>query len=312
MFFTSKQAETDHDSVNFVNRMLLHLESGIEFWNKDLENLKKFNDLEEFIEVKNKISLTNSRANDTPLTIDMTDKEIKISALLANPNNTRPNYTGRIGHDPNMGQVPLIAKTLRNLGWNKKIVITNHQILQDRISKRGNKLTALASYINFELEGIDLPDTPFNNEYWEFEKRKEKVASILAQVVLSNKGLKTIFDNHGGCEKSYFLTSDGENLVIPKKYSESGGKIPDLVMVDYEKKEIYSYEGKTNSYINQGLEELENFDLFESDFLGKYYPDFKFFRSLIINGGKELSHDQVSFQILDSGKIEINSQEFVN
>ena len=312
MFFTSKQAEADHDSVNFVNRMLLHLESGIEFWNKDLENLKKFYDLEEFIEVKNKISLTNSRANDTPLTIDMTDKEIKISALLANPNNTRPNYTGRIGHDPNMGQVPLIAKTLRNLGWNKKIVITNHQILQDRISKRGNKLTALASYINFELEGIDLPDTPFNNEYWEFEKRKEKVASILAQVVLSNKGLKTIFDNHGGCEKSYFLTSDGENLVIPKKYSENGGKIPDLVMVDYEKKEIYSYEGKTNSYINQGLDELENFDLFESDFLGKYYPDFKFFRSLIINGGKELSHDQVSFQILDSGKIEINSQEFVN
>ena len=115
MFFTSKQAETDHDSVNFVNRMLLHLESGIEFWNKDLENLKKFNDLEEFIEVKNKISLTNSRANDIPLTIDMIDKEIKISALLANPNNTRPNYTGRIGHDPNMGQVPLIAKTLRNL-----------------------------------------------------------------------------------------------------------------------------------------------------------------------------------------------------
>ena len=62
--------------------------------------------------------------------------------------------------------------------------------------------------------------TTFNNEYWEFEKKKEKVASILAQVILSNKGLKTIFDNHGGCEKSYFLTSDGENLVIPKKYSE--------------------------------------------------------------------------------------------
>ena len=97
MFFTSKQAETDHDSVNFVNRMLLHLESGIEFLEQRLRKSKKFNDLEEFIEVKNKISLTNSRANDIPLTIDMTDKEIKISALLANPNNTRPNYTGRIG-----------------------------------------------------------------------------------------------------------------------------------------------------------------------------------------------------------------------
>ena len=29
-------------------------------------------------------------------------------------------------------------------------------------------------------------------------------------------------------------------------------------MVDYEKKEIYSYEGKTNNYLNQGLDELED------------------------------------------------------
>ena len=74
-------------------------------------------------------------------------------------------------------------------------------------------------------------------------------------------------------------------------------------MVDYVKKEIYSYEGKTNRYINQGLDELEAFDLFESDFLRVYYPEFTYFRSLIINGGKELSHDQVSFQLESENEL---------
>ena len=35
-------------------------------------------------------------------------------------------------------------------------------------------------------------------------------------------------------------------------------------------------------------------------------------KTLVEKGGIELSHDQVSFQILDSGKIEFNSSEFVN
>ena len=311
MFFTSKQAREDHDSVSFVNRMLLHLDSGIEFWGKDDANLKKFEDLEEFIAEKNRISQTNNRANDTPMTIDKFDNSIRIQALLANPNNRRPNYTGRIGHDPNMGQVPLIARTIRSLDWDGKIIVVGHQVLQSRISNRGNKLTALARKVGFELEGIQLPSTNFAPKYWNYEFKKEKVATILAQVILENNGLKTIFDNHGGCEKSFFQTPSGDGIPIPKSYSYRGGKIPDLVAVDFKKKIIYLYEGKKQQNAEAGIKEINGFGLFEKEFLNNYYPGFKLQRGLILNGGTKLIEPTyVKFQLLDSGVIIKNSPEF--
>ena len=311
MFFTSKQALKDHESVIFVNRMLLHLASGIELWGKDNTHLKKFKNLEEFIDEKNRISRSNTRENDTPLTIKKMGDTIQIQALLANPNNKRENYTGRIGHDPNMGQVPLIAKTIRSLGWKGEIEVVNHQVLQSKIGVRGNKLTALATKIGFKLKGINLPKTIFNTRYWEYEYTREKVASILAQVMLENKGLKTIFDNHGGCEKSFFLTSSGDEIPIPKSYSSRGGKIPDLVVVDFTKKVIYSYEGKKQENAEAGVEEINGFGLFESDFLEKYYPGFTFKRGLILNGGQRLLlPNVVKFQLLASGKVLANSNEF--
>ena len=311
MFFTSQQAIKDHDSVLFVNRMLLHLESGIEFWGKESKHLKKFTSLKEFIDEKNRISLTNHRNNDTPLIIKKLANSIQIQALLANPSNTRKNYTGRIGHDPNMGQVPLIAKTIRSLGWEGEIEVIGHQVLQDRISERGNKLTALASKIGFKLQGINLPITNFNPLYWKYEYHREKVASILAQVILENKGHKSIFDNHGGCEKSFFTLPNGTGIAIPKSYSYGGGKIPDLVTLDVSKKVIYSYEGKKVENAESGIEELTAFSHFERDFLQKYYPGFRFERGLVLNGGTNLVEPEfVKFQLLNSGEIIKNSIEF--
>ena len=65
---------------------------------------------------------------------------IKISALLANPNKNNKKYTGRIGHDPNMGQIPLIAKVIRSFGWTKKITIISH-------TKQNQKLLKEVLYI---------------------------------------------------------------------------------------------------------------------------------------------------------------------
>ena len=63
-----------------------------------------------------------------------------------------------------MGQIPIIAKVIRTLGWEKKIIITKHQILQSKIGK--NKFVKLANIINFGLEGCTMPDTEFKFEYW--------------------------------------------------------------------------------------------------------------------------------------------------
>jgi hypothetical protein len=295
MFFSHKQANKDHDSVNFINRSLLHLECGIDFWGKDSSGFRKFNTLDEFIEIKNKIADTNTRKNDTPIKIKKEKELIKISALLANPNKNNEKYTGRIGHDPNMGQVPLIAKVIRDLGWTEKIVITDHQVLTDRI--RENKFTNLANHIDFELEDCELPKSNFNDDYWDYEKNKEKVATILAQVNLENNNLITIFDNHGGCEKSYFYDKNYNEHSIDKRFSADGGKIPDIVMKDRENKIIYQFEGKKYEALDKGLDEIENFNLFEERFLEKYYPDYKYERSLIINGGEKTNIKEVDFQL---------------
>lgn len=295
MFFSHEQADEDHKSVNFINRSLYHLECGIEFWGKKSSKFKKFETLEEFIKLKNEIADTNTRKNDTPIKIKKENDVIKISSLLANPNKTNKNYTGRIGHDPNMGQIPLIAKVIRSLGWTKKILITNHQVLQSRIGT--NKFVNLANYINFKLDGCNLPKSNFNFDYWEYEKDKEKVATILAQVILENNNLITIFDNHGGCEKSYFYDISNNELKIDKKFSADGGKIPDVVMRDDKNKIIHQFEGKKFDSVDKGLEEIKHFDLFENRFLKKYYPEYKYKRSLIVNGGNMKNIDKIEFQI---------------
>ncbi len=295
MYFSHEQADRDHKSVNFINRSLLHLECGIDFWGKDSSSFRRFTSLDEFIKIKNEIADTNNRKNDTPIKIKKEKELIKISALLANPNNKNKNYTGRIGHDPNMGQVSLIAKVIRNLGWAKKITITDHQVLPERV--RENKFTNLANHIDFELKDCKLIKSDFNDDYWSYEKNKEKVATILAQVILENNNLTTIFDNHGGCEKSYFYDEINNAYSIDKKFSADGGKIPDIVMKDNRNKIIYQFEGKKYESLHKGLDEIQNFNLFEKRYLEIYYPDYKYERSLIINGGEKTDIKEVDFQL---------------
>lgn len=324
MYFSSKQAEEDNRSVNFINRLLYHLESGIEFWGKDSSKFKKFKNLKELIKEKNEIAKTNNRVKDTPIKITIEKNILKISCLLANPgqkekkkddndnNKTikikkKREYTGRIGSDPNIGQISLIAKGIRSLGWKKRIVVTHHQVRQERIE--GNKFTNFAKLLKIELENCTLPTTEFKLDYWSYEKKREKVASILAQIILENKNMITIFDNHGGCEKSYFHAPNGNEIQISKEFSREGGKIPDLVVKDNKKKIIYIYECKKIENIKNAIEELNQFELFEKNYLSVHYPDFAYIRGLIINGGKITDNPIVKLQLTEESKI-IRKDEF--
>ncbi len=192
-----------------------------------------------------------------------------------------------------MGQIPLIAKVIRGLGWTKKIIVINYQVLQDRIGI--NKFVNLANFINFELDNCKLPNSKFNFDYWGFETNKEKVATILFHY-FENNNLVTIFDNHGGCEKSYFYNKYNHEIKIDKKFSADGGKIPDLVMRDDKNKVIYQFEGKKFNAIYKGLDEIKHFDLFEKKFLSKHYPEYKYKRSLVINGGEKTNIDKIDFK----------------
>ena len=146
----------------------------------------------------------------------------------------------------------------------------------------------------------------------------EKIASILAQVMLINKGMKTIFENHGGCEKS-FIDTDCINqkkslkdryITFPKTYSNTNRKIPDLIMCDDMNKIIYLYEGKKASKKSDGLAEIKKYQDLEQDILSKHYPNFSFERRLTIEGGQKDNDPIVSFQ-LDENSVVHKKSEFI-
>ena len=283
--------------------------------------------LNELIIEKNTISDTNYRKNDIPMHISKATEKIEISGRLSNPGSdskskSRP-YTGSIGHDPNIGQLSIIAKTIRSLGHKDKIVIINHDLRPRVVNEQKNKFIKFANFINFgikdcSIQNLDIKEE-FDAEYFKYEIRdKEKIASILAQNLLTNKGYLTIFENHGGCEKSFIdLNADSSNQNINPRYiplakniTKKGGKIPDLVMLDPDKKEIYSYEGKIYSKINDGFEEIKRFDLFEDTYLKIFYPKYSLNRVLIIEGGPIVSDSRVKFQLSKDSQLN-KKDEFI-
>ena len=317
MYKTHEQID-DTPSVNFIGRLLNHLPVKTEFWGTKNFIYEKFKNLDELINEKNNISATNDRANDTPIFIEKEIESVSISGRLSNPGSTgkkKNRYTGKIGHDPNQGQLSLIAKSIRDFGFKKKIIIKNHDLIPEEVSKQTCKFIKFANYINFEIENCHIQKLIFNEKYFKYlTKNNEKIASILAQVILTNKGMQTIFENHGGCEKSFIrldlFDKNNKYIEFPKKYSEGARKIPDLIMFDEKSKEIYLYEAKTAINKQKGLDEIKLYKDLENDILSKFYPNFVFKRRLIIQGGSKDFDNLVTFQI-DEMDIVHKKDEFL-
>ncbi len=319
MFKTHPQ-EDDTDSVKFIGRLLNHLPVKTEFWGTKNFSYKKFESLDDLITEKNNIADKNDRTNDTPMYIRRETNEIRVSGRLANPGSTgskKDNYTGKIGHDPNQGQLAIIAKSIRDFGVKEKIIISDHDLNPNEVSKQNNKFIKFANYIDFEIDGCQIQKSSFNKTYFKYlTKNNEKIASILAQVILINKGMKTIFENHGGCEKSFIYLDlidkdvDVKYKEFPKNYSQGQRKIPDLIMLNEQSKIIYLYEGKTSKNKHKGLEEIKNYQDLENDILAKHYPNYSFERRLIIEGGEKDQDNVVTFQ-LDEGSFVHMKDEFL-
>ena len=319
MFKTHEQKD-DTDSVRFIGKLLNHLPVKTEFWGTKDFSYPKFESLDDLSTEKNNIADKNDRTNDTPIYIRRELNKIKVSGRLSNPGSTgskKDNYTGKIGHDPNQGQLAIIAKSIRNFSATEKIIINDHDLISKEVLKQNNKFIKFANYIDFEIDGCEIQKSTFNETYFQYlTKNNEKIASILAQVILVNKGMKTIFENHGGCEKSFiYLDLINKDVEIkykefPKNYSQGKRKIPDLIMLDEQTKTIYLYEGKQSKTKHKGLEEIEYYNDLENDILAKYYPNYTFKRRLIIEGGKKDDNSIITFQ-LDEDNFVIIKDEFL-
>lgn len=268
---------------------------------------KPFNSLDELI--KFKAEMRQPPAGNVPVLITKFDSHIEVSGRLAKPANA-----GNIGHDPNIGALSMISACIRKLGWDKDIVITKHGVSQAYIDRtRGNnKFLYISSILDLRLENITMPDNiVLPDLYWHYEESSEKIASILLHLQAVYHGMFCVYENHAGCERGYFRTKEGQPIALPKK--DRNGKnlyLPDVVLYDENSNCVLVVEGKKLSNLQQGIEEIENFDSIEQEFIRPEYQRAKIIRCISIFGGDftQIPHEKVLLYLADSGRILINRE----
>jgi hypothetical protein len=160
------------------------------------------------------------------------------------------------------------------------------------------------------MQGLNIvyPES-YHEKYWHYESSSEKVASILLHIMGMSIGLRYIYENHAGCERGYFRTADEKLITLPKKDTNGDNLlIPDVVLADMKYKNIYLIEGKQLSTLKKGLEEIEDYDSIENEYIIPEYPNFKYLRYLSIFGGDktELPNRKIMLYLNADGLIIIN------
>lgn len=289
------------DTSIFGTNMLLTI--GVKVLGKEIETwFSPFETLEDLIDFKSK--MRQPPKGNVPIDITTTSEDvIEISGRLA-----KPKDEGNIGHDPNIGALSIIAKCIRSLGWTNRIVITEHGVSQEYLDRtRGrNKFLYVCSLLGLELQGLDMPSPIIlPQQYWAYENRSEKVASILLHLIAEYNGVEGIYQNHAGCERGFFKTPQNEYLAIPKQIDNEIVYLPDLILHNAKYNSTILIEGKRIDTLQDGIEELKNFRIIEDVFVKKYYPNTEILRFVTIFGGKEDNylHDKVLLYLTDDGMI---------
>lgn len=288
----------------FGTRLLLTL--GVEILGKKLcpELFKPFDSIEELITLKSKMRMPPK--GNVPILITKGISKIQVSGRLFK--------SGGLSHDPNIGALSIICAVLRQLGWKNKIEITEHGLLQNHVGV-SNKFIQIANKLDISLRGLTIPKAEMNKDYWKYDTDGEKLGTIFIHIVVENftKGY-SIFENHAGCEKGYFITKSGDHIPLEKykdrtKY-KAGDKeqiihIPDLILIDFGRNEVINVEGKKYSFRQNGIDELANYDYIENNYILKHYPKFKILRTVVLYGSKEehVIEIEVGFLLNENGQL---------
>lgn len=299
-----EQKENPTETYIFGTKLLQTL--GVVVLGKKLDDeiFKPFTSIDEVIAFKKK--MRKAPAGNTPIQITKTDNKIQISGRLYK--------SGSLSHDPNIGALSIIATVIRKLGWTKQIEITQHGLQQCHIRSK-NKFVQIANQIGIGLDGLSVPEVALPKEYWHYDNQGEKLGTIFIHLVVENfTESYSIFENHAGCEKGYFHTSDGQHIPLAKYADREAYKkgdkdkivfIPDLVLLDIKENEVLTIEGKKYQNMEQGIKELNNYDSFDSLYLEKYYPKFHIVRTVVLYGGNKehIAQIEVGFLLNQKGKL---------
>lgn len=288
----------------FGTKLLLTL--GVEILGKKLDPkiFTPFKTIDEIIDLKNE--MRKAPKGNVPILLTKSKTKIEISGRLFK--------SGGLSHDPNIGALSIICAVLRLLGWVQKIEITQHGLSQNHVGKT-NKFIQIANKLGISLQGLTVPKAEMNNDYWKYDTDGEKLGTIFIHLVVENftQGY-SIFENHAGCEKGYFITKKGEHIPLEKykdreKY-KGGDKeqivhIPDLILIDFGRSEVINVEGKKYAFRKNGIAELGNYDFIEKNYILKHYPKFKILRTVVLYGSteEEIIEIEIGFLLNENGQL---------
>jgi hypothetical protein len=288
----------------FGTRLLLTL--GVEILGKKLDDtiFVPFTSIDEIIDFKAKMRKA-PKGNVGILLTKFIDK-IEISGRLFK--------SGGLSHDPNIGALSIICAALKKLGWDKNLEITQHGLQQKHVGKT-NKFIQIANKLNISLQNLVIPSADLNINYWKYDLEGEKLGTIFVHLVVENftEGY-SIFENHAGSEKGYFITKAGDAIPLAKykdKAKYKGGDkseiihIPDLILIDFGQNEVINIEGKKYKFRKDGIAELNNYDFIEENYIKKHYPDFQILRTVVLYGSqeKQLIEIEIGFLLNENGEL---------
>ncbi len=296
----------------FGTKMLLT--NGVRIYGKKhrIDQIKPFCSVDELIRFKK--SMRRAPAGNVPILIEKSTEGnmIYISGRLEK--------SGGLNHDPNIGALSIISATLRKLGWTGKIIIQQHGLNQGQV-RPGNKFVRVANLLNIELSNLEMPEAKASNGYWYYDRSGEKIGTIFLHIAIESfSQAYSIYENHAGCERGYFLDKDGKRVTVGKYINRDSYKagdkkaiinLPDLTILDISRKEIIDIEGETYKNKLNGIAQLELFDAFESKYIGKSYQDCSICRTVVLYGGdsslpKPLE-TEVSFILYQDGSIYLSA-----
>lgn len=301
MFYNFQGDDVSHQTETniFGTRCLLTL--GVQILGKRLDEAtnRPFASLEEMIAFRE--GMRRPPAGNVPVTLSLRDGVLVLTGRLFK--------AGGLSHDPNIGALTLMAATARRLGWQDRIVVAQHALDQHHL-RPGNKFVRIANALDIELDGLALPKSDIDYPYWAYDRRGEKLATILLHLMVENfTNGRAIFENHAGSEKGYFITPRSEYLqlakYVPKSTPRRSIAIPDLILEDADRQEIINLEGKTYANVELGISTLNNYDDIERLYVQPNYPDYSICRSVVLYGGLDevIEHEEVCFLLNEAGGV---------
>ena len=286
--------------------------SGVEIIGINNFDAAPFKDFEELKSEKNKMRKPGGK-NNIAFKIENISDGISLSKKLLKPGKNKVGKITKNWSDPSIGQVLSTSLAIRKLGYDGNIKIVKHQLDNEMIKNKNNKFLLGCKSLKINLENLNLPNVQFPRKYWEYPtfSDSEKHATILFHHMLnySQNLLRVIFDNHGGCARSYITTIDQKNFPVPKQLHES--KLPDLIVLDKDEKKIYMIEGKTHIEYKKGIDQIKLFSNFFDDFLVKKcgYKNYELESWIILSGDSNLDVDfkKVIFNLREDFSIEVSN-----